>query len=101
MTTPNKNNPGQVLADAIAKSGVKNVRCAVCGKAHDVKGNSFLAIYGDIHIGIWGAITGSNYTPETVGTDDLFTLKKVTVVCRGTTPENSCIWALLKPSWLL
>jgi hypothetical protein len=76
MSQPIKGNPGQVLADAIAKSGVKNVRCAVCGKAHDVKADGFLTIYGDIHIGVWGAITGSNYTPETIGTDDLFILKK-------------------------
>jgi len=95
---PNPNNPGEVLQNALIKAHVKQVRCHVCGASHPANGDTFLTIYGDIHLGIWHPLVGNNYSPEMTGVEKQFVLCKVTTVCRGTNFQNSCLGRLLFPA---
>jgi hypothetical protein len=56
------------------------VRCEVCGQTHDAKGEAFISVHGNIHIGLTGGIIGNNFAPDG-------RLARISIICR--TP--SCV----------
>lgn len=43
---------------------VEYVTCSICGKEHVADGNTFITVFGNIYIGIYGGIVGNNLAGE-------------------------------------
>jgi len=72
----------------IPEKYVEAVRCGVCGKFHDFSTDTYVAVAGNITVGMGGGIIGPNIK------DDDATVKKVSVFCRGKCFQSVCKDAL-------
>ena len=41
--------------------GIKYVKCQTCGEKHFIESDTYVTVYGDIHIGHTGGIVGHNF----------------------------------------
>lgn len=55
---------------------INAVRCSQCNKLHDVNDTSFIAIHGNVTLGLKGGLIGNNF-------DEEGRVKKVSVFCMG------------------
>lgn len=72
---------------------ISAVKCVVCGKLHEMGGNSYVKVAGDIYIGENGGLIGPNFAKES----DPPILEHSTIFCIGSCFMSAVTAALGNP----
>lgn len=74
------------------KEFITAVKCSICGDCHNVEGETFIRIFGNILLGMSGGLIGNNFNDEGF-------VKSSVYICRNTDCLDSLYYYLLDGEW--